>query len=366
LDERTPTDIDLEHKGIPFRVSSGSCSHFLILTIAAAVKTSDIDFTMAPPASKAESSPYYSMTSFSLMLPLAFFYTCTANLLLRLASATGIHSQPPQQIQLPAPSSSSSVPSKRRVAIITGCNTGIGFETARALVLDHNVHVIMACRSRDKALLAIEQIHAERASRVKAAKAKADSAEDWNATNTDKDTDIAKAVFVHPLDLSSFDSVKAFCAAVKQEYPAVDILVNNAGRNTHGESLSMSSHPDDPKKQIPLDLLFQSNFLGHFLLTCELMNSNVLVPNARIVNLSSVMHHFCGTLTGDSMPDTWESVDFWKQCATASCAPHETYSPSKLAAQLFTLELNRRYGKGKGSSGESRGIRSIAVNPGAV
>jgi hypothetical protein len=62
------------------------------------------------------------------------------------------------------------------------------------------------------------------------------------------------------------------------------------------------------------------------------------------------------------MAETWESVDFWKQCAKANCAPHETYSPSKLAAQLFTLELNRRYGKGSGGGG----LRSIAVNPGAV
>jgi NAD(P)-dependent dehydrogenase (short-subunit alcohol dehydrogenase family) len=274
------------------------------------------------------------------MGPLAFFYSCAANGLLRLAAAAGTRSQQIkiQQIQMPVVTP----PLKRRVAIVTGCNTGIGFETARALVLEHNVHVIMACRSRDKALMAMEKIHDEQA---KAA------TNDSNATKRD----IAKAVFVHPLDLSSFDSVKAFCAAVRKEYPDVDILVNNAGRNTNGESMSMSAHggSDADQKQIPLDLLFQSNFLGHFLLTSELLNADMLVPNARIVNLSSVMHHFCGTPSATG----WESVDYWKQAATAGSAPTDTYSPSKLAAQLFTLELNRRYGKR---------LRSIAVNPGAV
>jgi NAD(P)-dependent dehydrogenase (short-subunit alcohol dehydrogenase family) len=289
------------------------------------------------------------MISFALMGPLAFIYSCSANGLLRLAAAAGIHSQQQiQQIQMPAVAqltSPSKLPHKRRVAIVTGCNTGIGFETARCLVLEHNVHVIMACRSRDKAVTAIEKIHDEQATQT-AAKASPDVS---NTTNRN----IAKAVFVHPLDLSSFDSVKAFCAAVRKEYPKVDILVNNAGRNTNGESMSMSAHGDSEQQKIPLDLLFQSNFLGHFLLTSALMNAEVLVPNARIVNLSSVMHHFCGTASNNG----WDSVDYWKQTATADCAPTETYSPSKLAAQLFTLELNRRYGKR---------LRSIAVNPGAV
>lgn len=243
---------------------------------------------------------------------------------------------------------------------MTGCNTGIGFETARSLVLDHNVHVIMACRSRDKAVQAMDKIHDEQA------KAKANTAASTNDANATDSSDIAKAVFVHPLDLSSFDSVKAFCAAVRKEYPSVDILINNAGRNTSGETMSC----DPSGAQIPLDLLFQSNFLGHFLLTSELLSAKVLVPNARVVNLSSVMHHFCGTFgfgTNSSDRDTWESVDYWKQTATANCAPTDTYSPSKLAAQLFTLELNRRYGgKGSGGGGENRRLRSIAVNPGAV
>jgi NAD(P)-dependent dehydrogenase (short-subunit alcohol dehydrogenase family) len=338
------------------------------------------------------------MTSFALMGPLAVFYSCAANGLLRLAAAAGIRSQQTQmqQIQqMPAvpgpvavagPASVTPLlkregPRRLRVAIVTGCNTGIGFETARSLVLDHNVHVIMACRSRDKAVQAIEKIAAVRDEPARSkAQAQASAQAENNATGSE---DIAKAVFVHPLDLSSFDSVKAFCAAVRKEYPAVDILVNNAGRNTNGESVSLSAAAasaaaaaafdnsvDQQQPQIPLDLLFQSNFLGHFLLTSELLNADVLVPNARVVNLSSVMHHFCGTTSNGSgsaaATNGWESVDYWKQTATANCAPTDTYSPSKLAAQLFTLELNRRYG-GSGSTGsESRRLRSIAVNPGAV
>lgn len=301
--------------------------------------------------SRPSSCPYYSMTSFALILPLAFLYTCTANLCFRLAAAI-IPSARLQIQPLPLPAAANAptagktaTKDPRRVAIVTGSNTGIGFETARALVLDHNIHVILACRSRDKAVAAVDKINAEQTAAASA---------NTNAnTSSADDKDKAKAVFVHPLDLSSFRSVRDFCAAVKQEYPAIYILVNNAGRNTSG-----SSSVSESQSQVPLDLLFQSNFLGHYVLTSELLSADMLVPNARIVNLSSVMHHFCGSMTRTARSDTkLESVDYWKQCATAGVSPTETYSPSKLAAQLFTIELNRRYG--------SR-LRSIAVNPGAV
>lgn len=97
-----------------------------------------------------------------------------------------------------------------------------------------------------------------------------------------------------------------------------------------------------------LDLTFQSNYLGHFLLTAQLMD--VFAKGARVLNLSSLGHHFCG---GYDVEDP----NFWRSCAIAGERPDKTYLFSKLAQLLFTTELNRRY---------SDRIRSIAVNPGVV
>jgi len=115
----------------------------------------------------------------------------------------------------------------------------------------------------------------------------------------------------------------------------VDILVNNAGRNSSGDPVQGR------------DLLFQTNFLGHFELTSYLMGA--FAPQARVVNLSSVMHHF---IEGDV-----NQPSFWKDCIAYDKHPTSTYQPSKLAAILFSMELNKRY---------PDKIQAVAVNPGGV
>jgi len=210
---------------------------------------------------------------------------------------------------------------RRKVCICTGSNCGIGFETSKALV-EQGYEVVLACRSRDKALQAVEAINSGSAGGSG-----------------------GRAVFVHPLDLSSFDSVRSFCGAIKQKYGCIDVLINNAGLNTSGKS------------ERGLDLLFQSNFLGHFLLTEQLMGCLLKGGGGRVVNLSSVMHHFADGL--EATPHQPHSYEYWKYVAQYNAERSQSsYTPSKLAALLFTLELNRRYG--------DRGLRSIAVNPGAV
>jgi len=292
------------------------------------------------------SSPYYPLWSFAPFGPLAVAYTFAQHawiafhqrILGRTVPPLGNSDQAPLSI---APSSTRELDGK--IAIVTGSNTGIGFETAKALVVDHGMTVILACRSRDKAELAAKQIN------------------DANGKSG------GKAIFLHPLDLSSFQSVRHFSAQVK-EYcqkqqqqgtaaaSSIQVLVNNAGRNTSGPSNEKYNQDQ------PLDLLYQSNMLGHYLLTAELLL--IMTPGARIVNLSSVMHHFCG-----GSHDNLESVDFWRNCALHGRAPHDPYSPSKLAALLFSIELNRRFGGGKELKQQQQPtprIRSIAVNPGAV
>lgn len=209
---------------------------------------------------------------------------------------------------------------KRKVAIVTGSNTGIGFETSRALV-EHGYEVVMACRSKDKATQAMERIHANLQEGAQ-----------------------GRAVFHGPLDLSDVSSIQTFSNTLLDQYDRIDVLVNNAGRNYGGQT------------EEGYDEVFFTNYLGHFLLTHNLLEPLLLkADNPRVVNLSSVMHHFCHANRHDET--------YWTQFAKPNNqkkdeTDYSSYSPSKLAALLFSIELNRRY--------RSRGLRSIAVNPGAV
>ena len=232
------------------------------------------------------------------MLPMAVFYTMVANLAAFILRPLNLF---PQPTPLPLQTSLD-----MKIAIVTGSNTGIGLETARALV-DSGWQVILACRSSDKALEAAKGING-----------------------------MGQALVVGTLDLSSFPSIKEFAKIIRGRYSKVNVLINNAGRNTSGPS------------ENGLDLCFSTNFLGHFLLVHELLD---VLEGGRIINVSSVMHHFC------NKPE--ESVEYWKRVATYGKEPDNTYAASKLAALLFTLELNRRYS-------DSRNIRSMTVNPGAV
>mmetsp|Transcript_9458 Transcript_9458/g.14594 ORF Transcript_9458/g.14594 Transcript_9458/m.14594 type:complete len:371 (-) Transcript_9458:89-1201(-) len=201
-----------------------------------------------------------------------------------------------------------------KVAIVTGSNTGIGFETSLALV-ERGFEVVMACRSEDKALKAIQLIRREYPNGP------------------------GKAVFHAPLDLSDIKSVNAFSTKINDYYDKVDLLINNAGRIYGGEIAN------------GWDEMFLTNYLGHFLLTKNLIDRLVAAENPRVVNVSSVMHHFSRSNAHDI--SYWNKfARFGRRCGESS------YSPTKLAALYFTLELNRRY--------QSQGLRAIAVNPGAV
>lgn len=217
--------------------------------------------------------------------------------------------------------------SRRRVALVTGSNTGVGFETAKSLVQDHGFEVIIACRSMDKGVQACQTINSLTSSQ-------------------------GMAVFVQPIDLADMESVTSFANAVNGQYDTIDVLINNAGRNSAGAAVSLT------KEAQGLDVVFSTNFLGHFLLTNLLLNKC-----RRIVNLASVMHHFPiydkhGNDVDINQPEYWRNMAS-EPIDEKNKSLRKTYGPSKLAALLFSIELNRRYSK-------SRGIRSIAVNPGSV
>eukprot|EP00934_Nitzschia_sp_Nitz4_P001577 Nitzschia sp. Nitz4//scaffold47_size129522//45336//46445//NITZ4_003546-RA/size129522-processed-gene-0.10-mRNA-1//1//CDS//3329552785//1577//frame0 len=248
-------------------------------------------------------NPYFTSNHAGWFYPLSVLYMGAIHAVRWIAPQCF----PPVATTTPLESSLSS-PTSTPVAVVTGSNTGIGFETARTLVLEYGWDVILACRSKDKALQAMEQIQLEAQGNSKA----------------------GKAIVLDPvLDLSDFSSIDAFVRELRSKYSQIHALVNNAGRNTSGESVD------------GFDLLFQSNFLGHFRLTLAL-----LPIVKKVVNLSSVMHHFSHAGV--------EKETYWKQVAAGPCEL-PTYAATKLAAILFSLELTRRYD-----------IPSVAVNPGAT
>ena len=318
------------------------------------------------------------MASFAFMGPMAVCYSLTAHVWLKFVRRVLGRLESSVERAVLSPPFSDDINSSPRqcIAVVTGSNTGIGYETALALVVQHGWTVILACRSRDKAERAVQQIQQQQQQQQQ------------------QSHEQGTAVFVHPLDLSSPESVREFCQHVRQRYTHIDLLINNAGRNSGSgtpicvaasslsSETSCTEESNSSSNQEKLDLMFQSNFLGHFLLTAELLpllqaasdndsSSNNSNNKARIVNVSSVMHHFSATAATTASTTNMETVEAWKATA-CHATTQNTYSLSKLAAILFTGELNRRFGCGsnhttaKTTIATKHPIQAIAVNPGGV
>ena len=174
--------------------------------------------------------PYISVSNLNKCYILTILYSCVAHVWLALVNKTAGEKN---RIAFPA-----SKEVTKKIAIVTGSNTGIGFETAKRLVREYGWDVILACRSKDKALIARNKIN------------------DYDKDRSVDSRSHGNAIVLEPvLDLSDFDSVHKYVDAIQKEYDHIDVLINNAGRNTSGRS------PGNPE----FDLMFQSNYLGHFL-----------------------------------------------------------------------------------------------------
>lgn len=193
--------------------------------------------------------------------------------------------------------------------LITGANSGIGYETARVLA-QQGAHVILACRNEDKALAAmarIRQLYPR-----------------------------ANLQFM-ALDLGSLQSVRDLASLFFEQYDTLDILINNAGVMWLPESRTV----DGFESQLG------TNHLGHFALTGLLLPALLNTPGARIVTVSSIAHRD-GNLHFD---DLWLQNGYGKQKA---------YAQSKLANLVFARELQRRLTQA-GSS-----VLSLAAHPGVA
>ena len=190
--------------------------------------------------------------------------------------------------------------------VITGANTGLGYEAARALSA-RGARVVIACRSRPKAEDAIARI--------------------------EKQNGPVDVSFVE-LDLGDLSSVR-HCAEQLQSEEKIDVLINNAGIMVPPYELTKDGFESQ----------FGVNHLGPFALTGLLLEKLVETPSSRVINTSSIAHN-----TG--------RIRFKDINAERHYSASARYSMSKLANLLFSYELQRRL------EAADLPVLSVACHPG--
>ena len=193
-----------------------------------------------------------------------------------------------------------------RIALITGANSGLGLESARALA-SRGATVVLACRSRRRG----EEARAEL---LPAATA---------------------GLEVLELDLADLASVHGGARWMQEHYGRLDLLLNNAGVMAPPRRLTRDG----------FELQFGTNHLGHFALTSALLPLMEGRPDARVVTVTSGAQYF-GRIAFDDL-QAERRYDRWA-----------AYSQSKLANVMFALELQQRL-EAAGST-----VASLAAHPG--
>jgi NAD(P)-dependent dehydrogenase (short-subunit alcohol dehydrogenase family) len=179
-----------------------------------------------------------------------------------------------------------------RTAVITGANTGLGYETAAALAAK-GAHVVLAVRNLDKGKDAAHRI---------------------------EQTTPGARVELQELDLTSLASVRDAADQLKADHESIDLLINNAG---------VMFTPKTATKD-GFELQFGTNHLGHFAFTGLLLDRVLAAPGSRVVTVSSTGHRLIDAIRFDDLQ--WER----------SYNRFRAYGQSKLANLLFTYELQRR------------------------
>ncbi|MEW8972541.1 MAG: oxidoreductase [Mesobacillus sp.] len=189
-----------------------------------------------------------------------------------------------------------------QTVIITGANSGIGFEAARKLS-EKGAHIILAVRNEEKGRAAVNSIL---------------------QGNSEASVELMK------LDLADLSSVRNFSSIFIEKYDHLHILINNAGVMI----------PPYGKTKDGFELQFGSNHLGHFVLTGLLLPLLKKTPGSRVVTLSSIAHRGA-------------SIDFDNLDGSKGYKAMKFYGQSKLANLLFARELDNRL--------KLHGIQTISV-----
>lgn len=194
-----------------------------------------------------------------------------------------------------------------RVVVVTGANTGIGYETARTLAAA-GARVVLACRSAERGEAAAARIRA---------------------------THPSAEVRFAPLDLGSFESIQSFVDGFDE--PSLDVLIANAG------VLNASYRESDGGIEHTVGV----SHLGHFLLVRGLLPKLLAEGGGRVVMVGSESHRTPKTLDFGNFP---LRKDGYSQMTS--------YGQAKLCNTLFANELQRRYG--------SEGLTACSLHPGAM
>lgn len=173
-----------------------------------------------------------------------------------------------------------------KTAVVTGCNSGIGFETMRVLAM-RGTHVIGTARTMDKGKEACRQVKGK--------------------------------ITPVPLELTDFDSVVACADAIRAMNVNIDMLILNAGI-----ILANWQRVKGIEKQ------FVVNHLGHFILTQRLLDRVIAARQGRVVVVGSGNHR--DAPEGGIQFEDLSGRDWYKK----------GYHHSKLANGLFSLELSQR------------------------
>lgn len=194
-----------------------------------------------------------------------------------------------------------------QVIIVTGANTGIGFETARSLAAG-GATVIATCRSAEKAASTKQRL-----------------------PQAHRDSSVETAV----MDLASLASIDKFCAQLSHR--KIDVLVCNAGVML-------------PKYQETRDGFEQTVgvcHVGHFLLVKRLLPKLLSAPAPRVVMVSSESHRAPPRLNFNALP-----------YPKAQFRPMKAYGQAKLCNALMAVELHRRYA--------DQGLTACFLHPGTM
>lgn len=198
-----------------------------------------------------------------------------------------------------------------RLAIVTGSNTGLGYDTARVLAA-RGAKVVMAVRDTAKGESA--------AARIRGLTPGAD-------------------VAVHKLDLGSLAAVKDSAADMAAAYPRIDLLINNAGVMYPPKSTTADGY----------ELQFGTNHLGHFALTGILLPSLLPVEGSRVVVVASIAHELKAKIDFDDLQ--WEKRKYDRVAS---------YGQSKLANLMFAYDLQRHLAAAKAKT------IAVAAHPGVA
>ncbi|WP_111510805.1 oxidoreductase [Mycobacterium kyogaense] len=193
-----------------------------------------------------------------------------------------------------------------RIAVVTGANSGIGYETAAALARN-GAHTVLAVRDAKQGQLAVKKIRLA-------------------APNADVTTQL--------LDLECLESIRSAAADLRARYPRIDLLVNNAGLVSFARQTTQDG----------FELHFGVCHLGHFAFTGLLLETLLNTAGSRVVTVSSLGHRLRkATLDFDDLDWTTRPYNWM-----------HAYGSAKLANLLFTYELQRRLA-------EARNAETIAT-----